>query len=173
MAGFATWAGIATGTYCHALAVAFGLSKLFIAIPIAYDVSRYLGAAYLLYLSWRVFSAKDAQFSPKGDVKVLSARDMFRQGLYTNLLNPKMVAFVLALFPQFIDPQMGFVVLQCLVFATIHNLIGLSVNGAVILTSSSIGSFLSSNRTFRNTSRYFLGTVFAGLAIRLAVDNKQ
>ena len=55
--GFATLAGIQLGTYCHALAAAFGLSQLFLAVPLAYDVVRYAGAAYLLYLAWRAFRA--------------------------------------------------------------------------------------------------------------------
>jgi threonine/homoserine/homoserine lactone efflux protein len=50
--GFATLAGIQVGTYCHALAAALGLSQLFLVVPLAYDVVRYVGAAYLLYLAW-------------------------------------------------------------------------------------------------------------------------
>jgi threonine/homoserine/homoserine lactone efflux protein len=53
--GFATLAGIQVGTYCHALAAAFGLSQLFVLVPVAYDVVRYAGAAYLLYLAWKTF----------------------------------------------------------------------------------------------------------------------
>src|SRR5450631_790714 len=54
-AGFASLAGIQVGTYCHALAAAFGLSQLFLAVPLAYDIVRYAGAAYLLYLAWKAF----------------------------------------------------------------------------------------------------------------------
>jgi threonine/homoserine/homoserine lactone efflux protein len=56
-AGFASLAGILTGTYCHAIAAAFGLSRLFLAVPIAYDVVRFAGATYLLYLAWKTFRA--------------------------------------------------------------------------------------------------------------------
>ena len=58
IAGLATYAGIAMGTYCHALAAAFGLSQLFLAVPIAYDLVRYAGAVYLLYLAWKAFTSK-------------------------------------------------------------------------------------------------------------------
>src|SRR6476620_5857108 len=54
-AGFASLAGIQAGTYCHALGAAFGLSQLFLIVPIAYDFVRYAGAGYLLYLAWRAF----------------------------------------------------------------------------------------------------------------------
>src|SRR6476620_11331339 len=53
--GFATLAGIQLGTYCHALAAAFGLSQRFLIVPLAYDVVRYVGGAYLLYLAWKTF----------------------------------------------------------------------------------------------------------------------
>ena len=52
IAGLATWAGIAAGTYCHALAAAIGLSQLFLAVPVAYDAIRLAGAIYLAYLAW-------------------------------------------------------------------------------------------------------------------------
>ncbi len=54
-AGFASLAGIQAGTYCHAIAAAFGLSQLFLAVPLAYDLVRYAGAAYLLYLAVQAF----------------------------------------------------------------------------------------------------------------------
>ena len=63
-AGFATLAGIQAGTYCHALAAAFGLSQLFLVVPIAYDAIRYIGAAYLLYLAWQTFRSNGAVLNP-------------------------------------------------------------------------------------------------------------
>lgn len=176
VAGLATWAGIAAGTYCHALAAAFGLSKLFLAVPVAYDVVRYFGAAYLLYLAWKAFTSHR---NPEtgGDVERRhrdhSAWAMFRQGLLTNVLNPKMVIFVLALFPQFIVPEAGSVAVQILLMATILNLLGFFVNGAVILTASRVGGMLARNSNFENLSKYLLGTVFAGLATRLAFDAQR
>src|SRR6266403_501554 len=63
-AGFASLAGIQVGTYCHALAAAFGLSQLFLAVPFAYDIVRYAGAAYLLYLAWKTFQSERTVLSP-------------------------------------------------------------------------------------------------------------
>src|SRR6266550_3320565 len=96
-AGFASLAGIQAGTYCHALAAAFGLSQLFLAVPLAYDVVRYIGAAYLLYLAWKAFRSQGTAFDPSSGLPRYPAAQMFRQGLLTNLLNPKMALFVLAL----------------------------------------------------------------------------
>ena len=171
--GFATLAGIQAGTYCHALAAAFGLSQLFLAAPIAYDIVRYAGAAYLAYLAWKAFSSDGAVLAPVAGLPRYSQARIFRQGLLTNLLNPKMALFVLALFPQFVQPQAGSVAAQILVLATVLNLIGLLVNGLVILTASRIGAALSRRTRFRRAPQILLGTVFAGLAARLALGGQR
>jgi threonine/homoserine/homoserine lactone efflux protein len=171
--GFATLAGIQVGTYCHALAAAFGLSQLFLAVPYAYDIVRYAGAAYLLYLAWKAFRATGLLFAPAEGLRRHSITTVFRQGLLTNLLNPKMALFVLALFPQFVRPDSGNVALQIMLLATVLNLIGLAVNGAVILTASRLGHAFSGRNRPSRWPQYLLGTVFAGLALRLAFDGKR
>ena len=98
---------------------------------------------------------------------------MFRQGLLTNLLNPKMALFVLALFPQFVDPNAGSVAVQILLLATVLNLIGILINGAVILTASGLGRAFSARTRWRRAPQILLGTVFAGLAVKLAFDDRR
>lgn len=171
--GLATYAGIATGTYCHALAAAFGLSQLFLAAPVAYDIVRYAGAAYLAYLAWKAFRSDGTPLAPATGLPRYSRARIFRQGLLTNLLNPKMALFVLALFPQFVHPETGSVAGQILVLATVLNLIGLIVNGLVILAASRIGAALSKRSRFRRAPHILLGTVFAGLAARLAFGGQR
>lgn len=172
-AGFATLAGIQAGTYCHALAAAFGLSQLFLIVPHAYDAVRYAGAAYLLYLAWKTVRSGAATIAPEAGGSRYPVGTMFRQGLLTNLLNPKMALFVLALFPQFVQPEAGSVALQILVLATVLNAIGLVVNGAVILGASRLGRIFSGRGRLRRLPQYFLGAVFAGLAARLAFDSRS
>jgi threonine/homoserine/homoserine lactone efflux protein len=172
-AGFATLAGIQVGTYCHALAAAFGLSQLFLIVPHAYDAVRYAGAAYLLYLAWKTVRSGAVTTSPESGAARHAIGTMFRQGLLTNLLNPKMALFVLALFPQFVQPEAGSVALQILVLATVLNAIGLMVNGAVIFGASRLGRVFSGQGRFRRLPQYFLGAVFAGLATRLAFDSRS
>jgi len=170
--GFATLAGIQLGTYCHALAAAFGLSQLFVAVPVAYDIVRYAGALYLLYLAWKTFRAPAASFEPDTGAPRHPARRVFFQGLLTNLLNPKMALFVLALFPQFVTPEAGSVAIQILVLATVLNAIGLVVNGAVILAASRLSRGLRGRKRASRWPNALLGTVFAGLAAKLAFDTR-
>ena len=173
-AGFATLAGIQAGTYCHALAAALGLSQLFLVVPLAYDIVRYAGAAYLLYLAWQAFRASGTPFAPPATgTRRYSVATMFRQGLVTNLLNPKVALFVLALFPQFVKPEAGNVALQIMLLATVLNAFGIVVNGAVILTAAGLGRALSPSGRWRRAPQMLLAAVFTGLAVRLIVDERR
>ena len=171
--GFATLAGIQVGTYCHALAAAFGLSQLFLVVPVAYEIVRYAGAAYLLYLAWRTLRAAGAALTPMAGLPTHSTGVVFRQGLITNLLNPKMALFVLALFPQFLRPDAGSVALQIMLLATVLNLIGLVINGVVILAVSRFGRVFVQRRRLTRLPQYLLAGTFAGLAARLAFDSRR
>jgi threonine/homoserine/homoserine lactone efflux protein len=172
-AGFATLAGIQVGTYCHAAAAALGLSQLFVVVPIAYDVVRYAGVAYLLYLAWQTFRSTATAFAPTAGLRRYPIAVVFRQGLLTNLLNPKMALFVLALFPQFVSPAAGTVAVQIMLLATLLNLIGIAVNGAVILMASRLGRAFSGRSRWRQAPQFLLGTVFVALAARLALDGRR
>jgi threonine/homoserine/homoserine lactone efflux protein len=171
--GFATLAGIQVGTYCHALAAALGLSQLFLAVPVAYDGVRYAGAAYLLWLAWKMLRSTSIAPAPVAGSRRYPIGSVFRQGLLTNLLNPKMALFVLALFPQFVQPAAGSVAVQIMLLATVLNLIGLLVNGLVIMTASRLGKAFSGRTRLRRAPQLLLGTVFAGLAVRLAFDGRR
>ncbi|MGO4620010.1 LysE family translocator [Ensifer sp. 2YAB10] len=172
-AGFLTYAGIAAGTYCHALAAALGLSQLFVTVPVAYEIVRWAGCAYLLYLAYKTIRSDASSASPLSTLKRLSNRRIFGEGLMTNLLNPKMALFVLALFPQFVDPKSVSMAAQMLLLATVLNGIGLLVNGSVILVGSHLRARLSGFRRFPKLPQYLLATVFTALACRLALGARN
>lgn len=167
--GFVSLAGIQAGTYCHAFAAALGLSQLLINVPSAYDAVRFAGAAYLAFLAWKAFNATASPLQADANLASTPLLIIFKQGVITNLLNPKMALFVLALFPQFIDPTKGSMVAQMLVFATILNFIGLLVNGSVILLASKIRAKLAANARVAKRLNQILGAVFVGLACRMAM----
>ncbi|MGO7075739.1 LysE family translocator [Rhizobium johnstonii] len=172
-AGFLTYAGIALGTYCHAIAAAFGLSQLFMTVPAAHETVRWAGCCYLLYLAYKTVRSEGIAFQPASTLKRLSGRRIFSAGLATNLLNPKMALFVMALFPQFVNASAGSLTVQMLILASILNGIGLVVNGAVIFLGSTIRSRLQSTRRFPKLPQYILATVFTGLACRLALQPRS
>ena len=171
--GFVTLAGIQAGTYVHSGAAALGLSQLFVLVPMAYDAVRWAGALYLLYLAWTTLQSAGDAVAAQKTAGPAPMGAIFRQGLVTNLLNPKMALFVLALFPQFVDAASGSVAVQIMVLATILNLIGLIVNGAVILAAAHSRAYFTGSGRFAHLPHYFLSTVFAGLAFRLAVASRD
>ncbi|MEM9840858.1 MAG: LysE family translocator [Pseudomonadota bacterium] len=173
MAGLMTQVGISAGTLVHALILALGLSQLFLAVPYAYDAVRYLGAAYLLFLAWQAIRAPQHSKANSASNTDLPIFVIFRQGLITNLLNPKVALFFLALFPQFLDPASGLVGLQVMVLATLFVVIDFAVHGVVIWMAGSVKSLRPGRWNLRRYSGYFLGLVFAALAARLVLDERR
>ncbi len=89
------------------------------------------------------------------------------------MLNPKMALFILALFPQFVRLDSGSVTLQIMLLATVLNLVGLLVNGIVIVMAGRAGKVIVGRGGLAREPQYLLATVFAGLAVRLAFDSRQ
>lgn len=173
LAGLMTYLGIATGSYLQAFAAALGLSQLFLLVPAAYDILRFTGAAYLAWLAWTTLRAQAPLFAPDSGHASVPMRRIFLQGLLTNLLNPKMALFMLALLPQFLKPEAGSIALQVMVLATILNLMGLIANGIVILTASRLGHALAARPHLARLPQKLMGVVFGALAVRLAVASRD
>lgn len=173
MAGLLTYFGIACGTYCHAIAAALGLAQLLKTVPAAYELVRWAGCAYLIYLTIKTLRGDPLAGLSTKSVASMSRLRIFSEGLATNLLNPKMALFVLALFPQFTSPASGSIVLQMLGLATILNVIGFAVNGSVILIIGQAKRGIKLPPKFARLPNYFLATVFAGLAYRLALGGQS
>lgn len=172
-AGFVTYFGIACGSYLQAFAAALGLSQLFLLVPAAYEVLRWVGAAYLAWLAWTTLRASAPLLDPATARTAVPIRKMFLQGLLTNLLNPKMALFMLALLPQFLKPEAGSVLLQVMVLATILNLAGLLTNGVVILAAGRLGRALAARPSLARLPQKLMGAVFGALALRLALSSRD
>jgi len=94
-------------------------------------------------------------------------------GLVTNLLNPKVAVLYLSLLPQFIDPAAGSVLSQGLVLGTLQICISLTVNTMIAMAAGSIAMFLKSRPTWALVQRWFMGTVLAALAVRIAFEARR
>jgi threonine/homoserine/homoserine lactone efflux protein len=107
------------------------------------------------------------------ELKVDGPRKLFAMGFVTNLLNPKIAMLYLALLPQFIDPAQGSVLVQSLVLGSLQTVISVSVNGLIALTAGSIALFLGARPSWLLVQRYLMGTVLAGLAVKIAFEAKR
>lgn len=169
-AGFAAMGGALIGCGCHALAAGLGLSKLFLLVPVAFDVVRLAGAAYLFWLAWSTMRAVPPA---AGEVPPpLPLLSIVRQGMLTDLLNPKVALFMLALLPQFMHPEQGGLVGQVVLLSAIQMACGVVVCTPIILAASGVANWLSGKVSRQGWKRRLpnlaLGGVFAGLAARLA-----
>jgi len=172
-AGIVSLAGTATGFGFHILAAALGLSAVFLAVPVAYDALRWAGAAYLLWLAWDALRpAGSGLFAPRRLPPDPPAR-LYRIGLLTSILNPKVALFYLALFPQFVDPSRGSVFLQSIVLGATQVAIAVVGDLMFVLAAARIARWLADRPLWAAAQRWVLGAVFAAIALRLAADERR
>ncbi|MEP1200384.1 LysE family translocator [Tateyamaria sp.] len=161
-AAVAASAGISLGAFIHAGLAGLGLGALVATVPAAFEIIRWVGVAYLLWLAVQTLRHS----GQAEDVPVSNATMAFRGGLIVNLSNPKVILFVLAFVPQFVDPQAGSVLGQFLIFGAMMSFGGFIINSAVGVFAGGMG------RRFARGSRvldWICASVFGALALRLAI----
>jgi threonine/homoserine/homoserine lactone efflux protein len=172
-AGLISLGGVALGFLFYMLCSAFGITTLVLAVPYAYDAVRLAGAIYLLWLAWQAVRPGGRSPFEVRDLPVDSPRRLFLMGFTTNLLNPKIAVMYLSLLPQFIDPARGSVLTQALVLGGAQIVISVVVNGMIAVSAASIALFLIRRPTWATVQRWLMGTVLAGLAIRMATEARR
>lgn len=160
-AAWAASAGIALGAFIHAGIAGLGLAALLAAAPWAFEVIRWAGVGYLLWLA--VQALRSDTVSQGATIPVIRA---FRSALVVNLTNPKVALFVLAFVPQFIDPNAGSVLAQFLAFGAVLSAGGFVINGLVGVFAGSVGARL---RRGSRVLSYLTAGIFSALALRLAI----
>ena len=165
--------GVALGFVFYVLSAAFGITVLLFAVPYAYDALRFAGAAYLLWLAWQALRPGGRSPFQVRKLQVDGPRKLFAMGLFTSILNPKIAMLYLALLPQFIDPAVGSVLTQSLALGAIQIVISVSVNAMIALVAGSIAGFLGTRPTWLLVQRWLMGTVLAGLAVRMAFEVRK
>jgi len=155
-------AGISVGLMVHVALAGIGLGALLAAFPWVFGAIRWIGAAYLVWLAWRTWHTP---LTGTGSPPRAASR-AFRDGLVVNLSNPKVILFILALLPQFIDPARP-VLAQFMICGAVLALGGFVVNALVGAFSARIGQvLLQSPRAERGLRRATSG-LFAALAARI------
>jgi threonine/homoserine/homoserine lactone efflux protein len=172
-AGLISLGGVALGFVVYMFCAAFGITALLLAVPFAYDALRFGGALYLLYLAWQTVKPGGRSPFQVRELPADSPRKLFTMGFVTNLLNPKIAVLYLSLLPQFIDPQQSSVLGQSLIFGAIQIVLSISVNSTVAITAGSIAGFLARKPTWLVIQRWLMGTVLAGLAVRMATQARR
>lgn len=172
-AGLISLIGVGLGFIVYMLFAAFGITALLMTVPLAYDALRIGGALYLLYLAWQAVKPGGRSPFQVRDLPADSPRQLIVMGFMTNLLNPKAAVLYLSLLPQFIDAQRGNVLGQSLLLGFTQIVISLSINAAIAMMAGTIAGFLAGRPTWLVVQRWLMGTVLAGLAVRMATESRR
>src|SRR5688500_14805177 len=166
--------GLETATLIHAIAAGLGLSAVLATSAFAFEVLKYAGAAYLVWLgirAWREKATTDVASTTSPSTTI--ARHVYRRSVLTGVLNPKVAVFFLAFLPQFVHPERGLVWLQFLVLGVLLSLIGFTHSAMLALLIGRFGRSLSTNEHAARLRQRLVGGVFVGLGLKLALQQKS
>ncbi|MVM31427.1 LysE family translocator [Spirosoma sp. HMF4905] len=169
-AGFLSLVGVLTGFLVHIFLVSFGLTAIFMAIPMAYEILRWFGIGYLLYLAWEAI--KPGGSSPFETRKLAhdSNRKLFQMGFLTNVLNPKVAVFYLSFFPQFTRPEYGSLLTQNIELGLTQLLVSATVNFMIILSAARMARWFQARPAYIRAQKWIMASILTGLAVRMAID---
>ena len=174
LAGLVSTLGIALGGLFHVAASALGLSALLRSSAVAFEVVRYAGAAYLVWLGLVTLLGRREESEPDR-ARAASLRRVFWEGALVNILNPKTALFFLAFLPQFVDPARGSLTAQMALLGLLFVAIALVSDGAWALLGAAARSWLGRHTAFLRAQRYVAGSVYVslGLVTALAGPNRK
>lgn len=165
-AGIYACLGISTGCLVHTCLAAFGLSVLLAQSAVAFMAVKMAGAIYLGYLGITTLLAKKNTMLSLNN-STITNRDIFWQGLLTNVLNPKVALFFLSFLPQFIDSENAFGIIPFILLGIIFFITGTIWNLLLVVFSSGITAFLRQNNSVANWMNKICGGIYLLLGIKL------
>ena len=169
--GIATGLGIATGDLVHTIMATLGLSAVLATSAIAFGIVKYAGAAYLIYLGVRSFLEKTESLDLPA-ARTVSAGRAFRQGVLSEMLNPKTALFFLAFLPQFVHPERGPAIAQFAVLGVIFVAMSAAYTSVLAAGAGSFRRWLSRYRTIGRWQGRIIGSIYFGLGVRLAFERR-
>jgi threonine/homoserine/homoserine lactone efflux protein len=173
LAGFISLAGVTTGYAGFVLATGFGLTAMLARVPVAYEIVRWAGVAYLLYLAWdAVRPGQASPQMPSATVATTGPGKLYLMGLGTSLLNPKVALFYASLLPQFVIAERGDVLLQFLTLGFLQIVVSIIVDGLIVATAGSVSAWFATRPTWAITQRWLMGFVLGALAIHMASERR-
>jgi len=166
-AAIVTALGMCSGISVHTATAAFGISALFYSSLVAFNLVKYAGAAYLLYLAFRTFRERSAVRLAKTDDRPVAA--LFKRGFIMNVLNPKVALFFLAFLPQFVSPAAGHFAMQMLLLGFVFMLQAIVIFCLIGYFSGCVGNLILTRPRIGACLDYLTAGVFTSLGIRLAL----
>ncbi|WP_192884892.1 LysE family translocator [Paracidovorax avenae] len=172
-AGLLSLAGVVAGFGVHLLATALGLSALLVAVPLAFDVLRIAGAAYLLWMAWQAVKPGGSAPFEARDLPHDGPRKLVLMGFLTSALNPKVAMFYVSFFPQFLHPERGQWLAQTFTLGALQIGISALVNALLVLFAARVARFLHRSAAWVRAQRYLMGTVLGVLALKILFTERK
>jgi threonine/homoserine/homoserine lactone efflux protein len=160
--------GLETATLIHATAAGLGLSALLATSALAFELLKYAGAAYLVWLGIMAWRAKAE--APAAVAAPPAKAHVYRRSVLTGVLNPKVALFFLAFLPQFVHPERGMAWLQFLVLGALLSTIGFANSATLAFVIGRFGRRLSASPRLARWRQRAIGTIFLGIGVRLALQ---
>jgi threonine/homoserine/homoserine lactone efflux protein len=169
--GVLSAAGTFLGGLVHVGAAAFGLSAILAASAVAFETVRYAGAAYLIYMGYRMIRSRHEAIIDD-ELDASANRNTFAQGVMTEVLNPKTALFFLSFIPQFVSVQQGHVAVQFLMLGAISVTMNTCADVLVACFAGPLGSAMRNSAKFRSGQRAASGVAMIGLGVYVAVETR-
>lgn len=170
-AGIFTTLGLCTGLLVHITAAAVGVSALLYQSPPAFNIIKYAGAVYLIYLAYLSFKDKGTTLNLKTDDEKLNSQALYRRGVIMNLLNPKVALFFLAFFPQLISGSGMNIPIQMIISGFIFLMQTFIIFNLISIFSSIIGTFLKRSVTISRRMNIIQGILFVIIALTIVMND--
>ncbi|MBA4494364.1 LysE family translocator [Paenactinomyces guangxiensis] len=169
--GIATSLGLSSGLVVHTLAAALGISTVLHHSSVAFQLLKYAGAVYLLYLAFQSLKESQSTLAPHS-VEKEKFFSLYKRGILMNLLNPKVSLFFLSFLPQFVSPQAGQIPMQMMLLGIIFIIQAFIIFAAVSICAGFVGKKLSGNKRINKYVPFAKAGIFAILGVRLALLEK-
>lgn len=171
-AAIVTTLGLCTGIIIHTSAAAFGISVIFQTSELAFNLVKYIGAAYLLYIAYQAFRHRDDKLDLTAQNSSNELKKLYIKGFFMNVLNPKVSIFFLAFLPQFVNPELGSVPMQMIILGLVFMALTVVVFSSIGIAGNMLSSKLMENPSISKILNILTSFVLGALAVKLALSSR-
>lgn len=171
-AAIVTTLGLCSGIIIHTSAAAFGISVIFQTSELAFNLVKYIGAAYLLYIAYQAFRHRDDKLDLTAQNSSNELKKLYIKGFFMNVLNPKVSIFFLAFLPQFVNPELGSVPMQMIILGLVFMALTVVVFSSIGIAGNMLSSKLMENPSISKILNILTSFVLGALAVKLALSSR-
>lgn len=171
-AAMVTVVGYAIADLIHTTFAVIGLSAIIYSSAILFQIIKYIGALYLIYLGIQTIRHK-RQFKLSSETRKIKNSKILRESIFSSVLNPRTTLFFLAFLPQFVDVNLGNVQMQTLILGAIFMTLGILAYFPLAYFSGIIGTWIQTRQAVADKLHLITGSIFIGLGIRIALPAKS